>query len=95
MPTRQDALRTIDSGTMMPFDLNPMGHVVAVAIVSYLMYVRRHGNMHGFTYQAQAIHRCIAAGLRGCPQFTETESVHVCEIIDQINAQIAEQQQAK
>jgi hypothetical protein len=77
----------------MPFDLNPMGHVVA--IMSYVR--RRHGNMHGFTYQAQAIHRCIAAGLRGCPQFTETESVHVCEIIDQINAQIqiAEQQQAK
>ena len=28
-------------------------------------------NQHGFTYQAQAVHRCIAAGLTGCPQFTK------------------------
>jgi hypothetical protein len=50
--------------------------------------VTGHGNMHGFTYQAQAIHRCIAAGLQGCPQFTKEESVHTCEIIDEILRQL-------
>ena len=25
-------------------------------------------NQHGFVYQAQAIHRCLAAGLKECPQ---------------------------
>ena len=47
--------------------------------------------MHGFTYQAQAVHRCIAAGLRGCPQHTETECVHTCAIIDEVETQLAAQ----
>ena len=42
------------------------------------------GNQHGYMYQAQCIHRCMAAGLTGCPQFTKEESVHVCVIIDEI-----------
>lgn len=48
------------------------------------------GNQHGFMYQAQAVHRCMAAGLREFPQFTRAESLHVSQIIDQINQQCAE-----
>ena len=47
------------------------------------------GNQHGFMYQAQAIHRCMAAGLKELPQFTIAESIRVCEIIDEINRQCA------
>eukprot|EP01052_Picozoa_sp_SAG31_P037605 SAG31_NODE_4883_length_2886_cov_1.720488_3_plen_416_part_00 len=45
-------------------------------------------NQHGFVYQAQAVHRCIAAGLTGCPQFTKEESIHVMDIIDEIERQV-------
>ena len=62
-----------------------------LGVVEYVGWSWGHGNMHGFTYQAQAVHRCIAAGLKGCPQFTKEESVHVCQIIDQVNEQIAAQ----
>ncbi len=48
------------------------------------------GNQHGYMYQAQAVHRCMAAGLTELPQFTIAESVRVCEIIDEINRQCAE-----
>eukprot|EP01046_Picozoa_sp_COSAG06_P091220 COSAG06_NODE_37506_length_434_cov_1.223881_1_plen_65_part_10 len=27
-------------------------------------------NTHGFVHQGEAIHRCLAAGLLECPQFT-------------------------
>lgn len=47
------------------------------------------GNQHGFMYQAQAVHRCLAAGLLEIPQFTQAESIRVCEIIDEINCQCA------
>tara|TARA_B100001123_G_C15340098_1_gene1034477 strand:+ start:4227 stop:5516 length:1290 start_codon:yes stop_codon:yes gene_type:complete len=49
------------------------------------------GNQHGFMYQAQAIHRCIASGLKELPQFTRAESLRVSKIIDEINQQCAEQ----
>jgi dihydrodiol dehydrogenase / D-xylose 1-dehydrogenase (NADP) len=45
-------------------------------------------NQHGFVYQAQAVHRCIAAGLKGCPQFTKDESIHVMQIMDEIERQV-------
>lgn len=48
------------------------------------------GNQHGYMYQAQAVHRCMAAGLTELPQFTIAESIRVCEIIDEINRQCAE-----
>ena len=63
-----------------------------LGVVEYKGWSWGHGNMHGFTYQAQAVHRCMAAGLTGCPQFTKEESVHVCVIIDEINRQLKEQQ---
>ena len=30
-------------------------------------------NQHGFTYQAEAVHRCLAAGMLECPQFTQAK----------------------
>jgi len=39
---------------------------------------------HGFVYQAEAVHRCLAAGLRGCPQFTKADSLHVIHILDHV-----------
>lgn len=48
------------------------------------------GNQHGFTYQAQCIHRCMAAGLKEFPQHTRAESMQVCQIIDEINMQCAQ-----
>ena len=38
----------------------------------------------GFTYQAQAVHRCLAAGLLECPQYTKAESICVTGILDGI-----------
>jgi len=48
------------------------------------------GNQHGFMYQAQCVHRCMAAGLKEFPQFTRSESLNVCQIIDEINKQCNE-----
>ena len=55
--------------------------------ISYKGWTWSGGNQHGFMYQAQAIHRCMAAGLTEFPQFTRAESLRVCEIIDEINRQ--------
>jgi hypothetical protein len=43
-------------------------------------------NQTGFLYQAQAVHRCAAAGLRECPQFTKADSLHMLAILDGITA---------
>jgi predicted dehydrogenase len=59
-------------------------------LINYKGWTWSGGNQHGFMYQAQAIHRCLAAGLKGMPQFTRAESIRVCEIIDEINRQCAE-----
>ncbi len=42
-------------------------------------------NQHGFLYQAQAVHRCLAAGLRECPQYGREESLYVMGLLTQIN----------
>lgn len=42
-------------------------------------------NQHGFLYQAEAVHRCLAAGLRTCPQYDEAESLHAMELLTAIN----------
>ena len=39
-------------------------------------------NSSGFTYQAEAVHRCLAAGLLECPQYTKEESLCVTKILD-------------
>ena len=39
-------------------------------------------NQHGFVYEAEAIHRCLAAGLKECPQYTRRDSLHVLAILD-------------
>ena len=59
-------------------------------LIEYKGWTWGHGNQHGFVYQAQAVHRCIAADLRELPQFTAAESIRVREIIDEINRQCAE-----
>lgn len=59
-------------------------------LIRYRGWTWSGGNQHGFTYQAQAVHRCLAAGLKEMPQFTQAESIRVCEIIDEINRQCAE-----
>ena len=41
-------------------------------------------------YQAQAVHRIMAAGLKEFPQHTRAESLNVCMIIDEINMQCSE-----
>lgn len=59
-------------------------------LIEYKGWTWHGGNQHGFMYQAQAIHRCMAAGLKEMPQWTTAESIRVCEIIDEINRQCAE-----
>ncbi len=59
-------------------------------MITYKGWSWHGGNQHGFMYQAQAVHRCMAAGLKEMPQFTIAESIHVCEIIDEVNRQLAE-----
>lgn len=59
-------------------------------MINYKGWTWHGGNQHGFTYQAQAMHRCMAAGLEEMPQWTTKESIRVCEIIDEINRQCAE-----
>jgi hypothetical protein len=59
-------------------------------LITYKGWNWSGGNQHGFMYEAQAVHRCMAAGLKELPQFTIAESTRVCEIIDEINRQCAE-----
>jgi len=47
-------------------------------------------NQHGFIYQAEAVHRCLAAGLRECPQFTKQDSMRIMELLDQIERGITD-----
>ena len=44
-------------------------------------------NQAGFYYMTEAIHRCLAAGLRECPQFGRAESLHLLELLQIINGQ--------
>jgi hypothetical protein len=48
-------------------------------------------NTHGFVYQGEAIHRCLAAGLFECPQFTAAESLTCMTILDGIEAALRAQ----
>jgi len=41
-------------------------------------------NQHGFIYQAQAVHRCLAAKLKECPQFPKKESLRIMKLLDEI-----------
>ena len=43
-------------------------------------------NQQGFIYMVEAIHRCLAAGLRECPQFSKAESLHLLEMMDAVRA---------
>ena len=42
-------------------------------------------NQHGFLYQAEAVHRCLAAGLRTCPQYDQADSLHAMDLLTRIN----------
>ena len=46
---------------------------------------RSSPNQHGFLYQAAAVHRCLAAGLRQCPQYGKEESLHAMNVLTEIN----------
>lgn len=41
-------------------------------------------NQHGFLYQAEAVHRCLAAGLTECPQYGRDESLHAMRLLTRI-----------
>ena len=43
-------------------------------------------NQQGFIYMVEAIHRCLGAGLRECPQFNKAESLHLLEMIRAISS---------
>jgi dihydrodiol dehydrogenase / D-xylose 1-dehydrogenase (NADP) len=43
-------------------------------------------NQAGFLYQAEAVHRCLAAGLTVCPQYNKEESLHAMRILTEVNA---------
>ncbi|MHC4985948.1 MAG: Gfo/Idh/MocA family protein [Planctomycetota bacterium] len=47
-------------------------------------------NQHGFLYQAEAVHRSLAAGLRQCPQYDKEESLSTMDLL----ARIAEARRA-
>lgn len=47
-------------------------------------------NQHGFLYQAEAVHRSLAAGLRQCPQYDKEASLSTLDLI----ARIAEARKA-
>ncbi|MCY4130036.1 MAG: Gfo/Idh/MocA family oxidoreductase [Gammaproteobacteria bacterium] len=46
-------------------------------------------NQHGFLYMAEAVHRCLGAGLKECPQYSEAESMHCMDILTEIMRQKA------
>ena len=43
-------------------------------------------NQQGFYYMTEAIHRCLASGLRQCPQFDRTESLHLLKLLRTITS---------
>ena len=45
---------------------------------------RAFPNQQGFLYEAEAVHRCLAAGLLECPQFTKIESLRVIDLVAQV-----------
>jgi len=45
---------------------------------------RAFPNQHGFLYQAEAVHRCLAAKLRECPQYGKAESLHAMDLLTRI-----------
>ena len=45
---------------------------------------RAFPNQHGFLYQAEAVHRCLAANLRECPQYGKAESLHAMDLLTRI-----------
>ena len=45
---------------------------------------RAFPNQHGFLYQAEAVHRCLAAGLRECPQYGQADSLHAMDLLTRI-----------
>lgn len=41
-------------------------------------------NQHGFLYQAEAVHRSLAAGLRQCPQYNKEDSLATMDLLTRI-----------
>lgn len=42
-------------------------------------------NQHGFLYQAEAVHRCLASGLKACPQYDQVDSLNAMDVLTAIN----------
>ena len=51
---------------------------------SNVAMARAFPNQHGFLYQAEAVHRCLAAGLTECPQYGKAESLHAMDLLTRI-----------
>lgn len=60
-------------------------HYFEYPIPGSVAMARSSPNQHGFLYQAEAVHRCLAAGLRQCPQYDKEESLHAMNILTEIN----------
>ena len=41
-------------------------------------------NQHGFLYQAEAVHRCLANNLLVCPQYDKEDSLHCMSVLDKV-----------
>lgn len=46
--------------------------------------VDAYPNQEGFLYQAEAVHRCLAAGLRQCPQYDKASSLATLELVARV-----------
>ena len=44
-------------------------------------------NQHGFLYQAEAVHRCLGAGMLVCPQYDKQDSLHAMDLLTEITRQ--------
>ena len=42
-------------------------------------------NQHGFLYQAEAVHRCLANGIKACPQYDQADSLHCMDVLTAIS----------
>ena len=60
-------------------------HVFEYPLPGSVAMRRSSPNQHGFLYQAEAVHRCLAAGLRQCPQYDKEESLHAMNVLTEIN----------
>lgn len=64
--------------------------VFTYPLPDYVSIPRPFPNQLGFVYMAEAVHRCLAAGLKECPQYGKEESLHCMTILTEVMRQRAE-----